>query len=115
MIGFFEFMENNAVFILAFVIAGFLLGLAQSLGDPWKDKLCYAGFAVVIWGFVLAPILLRLDYGDYKRHYATCEKYEAKQAGYIMSDERCYKPIAEGVYVKVNQVTKTKQELLNAK
>lgn len=115
MIGFFEFMANNAVVILFFVVGGFLFGLLQGLGEPWKDKMVGAGVGVIIWGFILAPFILRLDYGDYKRHYATCEKYEAKQAGYIMSDERCYKPIAKDVYVKVNDTTKTKQELLNAK
>lgn len=115
MIGFFEFMANNAVVILIFVIGGAFFGFAQGLGESWKHKLAGVGVGVIFWGFMLAPLILRLDYGDYKRHYATCEKYEAKQAGYILSDFRCYKPIAKDVYVKVNEITKTKQELLDAK
>lgn len=115
MIGFFEFMANNAVAILIFVIVGAFIGFAQGLGESWKPKLAGVGVSVILWGFVLAPLILRMDYSDYKRHYATCEKYEAKQAGYIFSDERCYKPIAKDVYVKVNETTKTKQELLDAK
>lgn len=115
MIGFFEFMANNAVVILIFVIGGVGIGFVQGLGESWKPKLAGVGVSVILWGFVLAPLFLRMDYSDYKRHYATCEKYEAKQAGYIFSDERCYKPIAKDVYVKVNETTKTKQELLDAK
>lgn len=115
MIGFFEFMVNNAIVILFFVVGGALFGLISSIGESWKDKMVGVGVGVVFWGFILAPCILRMDYSDYKRHYATCEKYEAKQAGYIFSDERCYKPIAKDVYVKVNQDTKTKQELLNVK
>lgn len=115
MIGFFEFLIKNADMILIFVIAGALFGLVQGLGESWKHKLAGVGVGVIFWGFILSPLIIRMDYSDYKRHYVTCEKYEAKQAGYIMSDERCYKPIAKDVYVKVNETTKTKQELLDAK
>ncbi|QEG12115.1 hypothetical protein OMEGA_47 [Klebsiella phage vB_KaeM_KaOmega] len=115
MIGFFEFLIQNAEFILVFVIAGALFGFVQGLGESWKYKLAGVGVGVIFWGFLLSPLIIRMDYSDYKRHYATCEKYEAKQAGYIFSDDRCYKPIAKDVYVKVNETTKTKQELLDAK
>lgn len=115
MIGFFEFLMQNAEFILVFVIAGALFGFVQGLGESWKYKLAGVGVGVIFWGFILSPLVIRMDYSDYKRHYATCEKYEAKQAGYIFSDNRCYKPIAKDVYVKVNETTKTKQELLDAK
>ena len=115
MMGFFEFMANNAVVILVFVIGGAFFGLMQGLGESWKHKLAGVGVGVIFWGFMLAPFVLRLDYSDYKRHYATCQKYEAKQAGYIMSGERCYKPVNKDMYIKVNESTKTKQELLNDK
>lgn len=115
MMGYFEFLANNSVTVLVFVVAGILFGFTQGLGDSWKDKMAYAGIGVVFWGLILAPLIIRMDYSDYKRHYTTCEKYEAKQAGYIMSDERCYKPVGKNVYVKVDEKTKTKQELLNAK
>uniref|UniRef100_UPI003D4C1F5D hypothetical protein n=1 Tax=Escherichia coli TaxID=562 RepID=UPI003D4C1F5D len=115
MIGFFEFLIQNAEFILVFVIAGALFGFVQGLGESWKYKLAGVGVGVIFWGFLLSPLIIRMEYSDYKRHYATCEKYEAKQAGYIFSDDRCYKPIAKDVYVKVNETTKTKQELLDAK
>ncbi|UTC25238.1 hypothetical protein P7_048 [Pectobacterium phage vB_PcaM_P7_Pc] len=115
MIGFFEFLMQYAEVILVFVVAGALFGFVQGLGESWKYKLAGVGAGVIFWGFILSPLVIRMGYGDYKRHYATCEKYEAKQAGYIFSDNYCYKPIAKDVYVKVNETTKTKQELLDAK
>lgn len=115
MMGFFEFLVKNADMILVLVFVGALFGVVTGLGESWAHKLVGVGIGVIVWGFILAPLVIRVDYGDYKRHYATCEKYEAKQAGYIFSDERCYKPIAKDVYVKVNETTKTKQELLNVK
>lgn len=115
MMGFFEFLVKNADMILVLVLVGALFGVVSGLGESWGRKLIGVGIGVIVWGFILSPLLILADYGDYKRHYATCEKYEAKQAGYIFSDERCYKPIAKDVYVKVNENTKTKQELLNVK
>lgn len=111
--GFFEFLFKNADVILVFVIGGVFMGLVQGLGESWKHKLAGVGVGVIFWGLTLAPLLVRMGYSDYKRHYATCQKYEAKQAGYIMSGERCYKPVNKDMYIKVNESTKTKQELLN--
>lgn len=115
MISFFEFLVKNADIILMFVVVGLLFGLVQGLGESWKYKLAGAGLGVIFWGFIMTPLILRMDYSDYKRHYATCQKYEAKHAGYIFSDTRCYKPVGKDVYVRVNEKTKTKQELLDAK
>lgn len=115
MMGFFEFLANNSIVIVLFLVGGMIVGLLHGVGEPWKEKMAGAAVGAVIWGLILAPLLVRMDYSDYKRHYATCQKYEAKQAGYIMSGERCYKPVNKNTYIKVNTDTKTKQELLNDK
>lgn len=115
MIGYFAYLLENTGLILAFLLGGATHGLAMALGRDWKEKLQMSCIAGMFFGFVLAPAIIKLDHSNYKRHYATCQKYEAKRAGYIFSGERCYKPIAKDVYVKVNETTKTKQELFNAK
>lgn len=113
MIGFFEYLMNNTGVILGFLIGGGLYGMAMSLGREWKEKFQMASIAAVFFGFVLSPVVIKVNQMDNNRHYATCSKYEAKQAGYIFAEERCWKPVKS--YIKVNGTTKTKQELLNAK
>lgn len=113
MLGFFEFLFQNLVYIVLFFIVGIIMGLVCSLGDGWSEKFKHIGVAVLIYGFILGPLVARSDYSDYKRHYITCEKYEAKQAGYIFHDDRCYKPVNGTQYIKVNDTLKTKKELQN--
>lgn len=50
MIGFFEFLMQNAEFILVFVIAGALFGFVQGLGESWKYKLAGVGLGLFFWG-----------------------------------------------------------------
>lgn len=111
MLGFFEFLGQNLINVVMFSIIGVFMGLITSLGDSWGDKFKHIGFAVVLYGFILGPLITRTDYVDYKRHYLTCDKYEAKQAGYIFHDKRCYKPVNGTQYIKVNDTLKTKKEL----
>lgn len=111
MLGFFEFLSDNLTTVVMFCIVGVFMGLVSSLGDSWGEKFKHIGFAVVLYGFLLSPLIIRADYGDYKRHYLTCDKYEAKQAGYIFHDNRCYKPVNATQYIKVNDTLKTKKEL----
>lgn len=113
MLGFFEFMFQNLFYIVLFFIVGIIMGLVISLGDGWSEKFKHIGVAALIYGFILGPLVARSDYSDYKRHYITCEKYEAKQAGYIFHDDRCYKPVNGTQYIKVNDTLKTKKELQN--
>lgn len=111
--GFFDFLIHNPVIILVSICAGAIYGLIMGIGKDIKDKMAWVGISVLVWGLVFGSLSTFADYNDYKNHYTTCEKPVAKRAGYIFADNRCWKPTNS--YVKVNQTTKTKQELLNAK
>lgn len=111
MLGFFEFLGQNLVYVIVFSILGVIMGLCYSLGDSWGSKLKQVAFSVLFYGLFIGPLVARTDYVDYKRHYLTCDKYEAKQAGYIFHDKRCYKPVNSTEYIKVNDTLKTKKEL----
>lgn len=113
MIGYFAYLLENTGLILAFLIGGITYGLVIAIGDQWEEKLKLAAFAAAACAFVLAPALLKGEQVDNNRHFATCNKYEAKQAGYIFAGERCWKP-SKG-YIVVNKESKTKQELSGAK
>lgn len=113
MIGYFAYLLDHTGLILAFLIAGFLYGFFMSLGEEWKEKFQVAGITAALFAFIAAPVVIKADQRAYNKHYATCTKYEAKQAGYIFSEERCWKPVQS--YITVNDTSKTKQELLNAK
>lgn len=113
MLGFFEFLFQNQGYLVAGLIVGVVMGLIYGSGEPMVDKLKNIGLAVAFYGLLAAPLLARMDYNDYKRHYITCAKYEAKQAGYMFHDNRCYKPVNGTQYIKVNDTLKTKKELQN--
>lgn len=112
MLGFFEYLSQNLQGVILFVVVGIVYGFLVGLGESWSDKFKYVGIGVLMWGIVAGLGVSRIDYSDYKRHYATCTKYEAKQAGYIFNNHRCYKPITSKQYIVVNEHSlKTKEEL----
>lgn len=113
MLGFFEFLFQSWGYLVGGLIAGIVMGLIYGHGESRADKLKNIALAVAFYGLLAGPLMARVEYGDYKRHYITCEKYEAKQAGYIFHDNRCYKPVNGTQYIKVNDTLKTKKELQN--
>lgn len=113
MLSFFEFLCNNLYYIVAFSAMGSIMAIFNSLGESWNTKLFSLIFCVGLYGFGLGTLVSHTDYLDYKRHWLTCEKYEAKKAGYIFANDKCWKPVKS--YVKVDEQVKTKEELLNAK
>lgn len=111
MIGFFDFLVNNPIPFVSFTIMGSIFGLFHGLGESWKYKIGATLVGAALWGVTLGTLNTWVDYDTYKRHYVTCDKYEAKQAGYIFSENRCWKPVQS--YIKVSDTSKTKQDLLN--
>lgn len=113
MIGFFEYILNHTGVILGALFAGFLYGAFMYCREGWVNASQSGLFSALVFGFILAPAILKGDQVDNNRHYATCSKYEAKQAGYIFSRERCYKPVGKDAYIQVNSTVKTKKDLLD--
>ena len=115
MMTFWQYQCDNPAMLIACVVFGAIFGVMTSFfeGYNFKERMGHIAVAILIWLFITYPLLSWMDYSDYKKHYQTCEKPVAKRAGYIFADNRCWKPT--NTYVKVNQETKTKQELLDVK
>lgn len=113
MMTFWQYLCDNPMTLVIMAVFGAVFGLITSFneGYNWKERLCHICASILMWVFITYPAVSWMDYSDYKKHYATCEKPVAKRAGYILSENRCWKPVTS--YVKVNETTKSKQELLN--
>lgn len=115
MMTFWQYLCYNPAILISCVIFGAVFGFITSFfeGYNFKERMGHIGISILIWLVIMFPMVSWADYHDYKKHYQTCEKPVAKRAGYIFSENRCWKPT--NTYVKVNETTKTKQELLDVK
>lgn len=115
MMTFWQHLLDNPATLFFCAAFGLIFGFFTSLfeGYTLKERLGHIVVSIFMWLVITFPLISWTDYSDYKRHYTTCEKPVAKRAGYIFSEERCWKPVTS--YVKVNETTKSKQELLDAK
>lgn len=115
MMTFWQYLGDNPMTLVIMVVFGALFGLFTSFDEGYnlKERLGHIFMVILLWVFISYPAVSWSDYHDYKKHYVTCEKPIAKRAGYIFAENRCWKPVAS--YVKVNETTKSKKELLNDK
>jgi|AGFT01.1.fsa_nt_gi hypothetical protein len=113
MMTFWQYLCDNPATLIIMVVFGGVFGVFTSCfeGYNWKERLGHICVVILMWVFITYPAVSWMDYTDYKKHYVTCEKPVAKRAGYIFAENRCWKPVTS--YVKVNETTKSKQELLN--
>lgn len=116
MMTFWQYLLDNPGFLLACILFGLIFGVITQFNEGYTrviERVGHIFVAILLWIFITYPAISWMDYGDYKKHYTTCEKPVAKRAGYVFAENRCWKPT--NTYVKVNETTKTKQELLNDK
>lgn len=113
MMTFWQYLCDNPMTLVIMAVFGLLFGIFTSCFEGYnlKERLGHIFVSILFWVFITYPIISWMDYTDYKKHYATCEKTSAKRAGYIFAENRCWKPVTS--YVRVNETTKSKQELLN--
>lgn len=115
MLTYWQYLMENPTSMLFFVICGALVGLSASLENApnIKERLGYIMIGILCLMVTLFPLSSWGKYAAYRNNYVTCDKPAARSAGYIFSDNKCWKPY--NAYVTVDTPTKTKQELLNAK
>lgn len=115
MMSFGQYLIANPWSLIICIVFGAIFGLVSSLGNcsNIKDRAGYVLVGILTWSVILYPLTAWTSYSDYRKNYVTCDKYEAKQAGYIFQGEKCWAKTSG--YVKVSDEVKTKQELLNDK
>lgn len=116
MITFWQYLLDTPETLVFCILAGFIFGLVSQINEGYTraaERLGHVLVTILLWIFITYPAISWMDYSKYKKHYITCERLVSKQAGYIFSGNRCWKPTT--TYVMVDEKTKTKQELLDAK
>lgn len=108
-----QYLCDNPMTLVIVTALGGIIGLFTSFneGYNWKERLGYIFAMTLVWVLIVYPASSWADYSTYKKHYVTCEKLVAQRGGYIFAENRCWKPVTS--YVRVNETTKSKQELLN--